>query len=165
MANKYRLQRLFRDSRTRIVIPDLSITATAAIINIVSSYVTNPTKTDKNFFSLDAVKSNFNNRLGNEFDLKDEGIMGLVTNIINLLVIGFGVTKLETQQEYVMPFSKGIGSTGEVIYSYFINNPTVYPTTVGLYNDQNNLLAVAKLSKPIQKDFTKEALIRVKLDF
>tara|TARA_R110001606_G_scaffold170236_1_gene315616 strand:+ start:239 stop:1288 length:1050 start_codon:yes stop_codon:yes gene_type:complete len=57
------------------------------------------------------------------------------------------------------------GSTGEVIYSYFINNPTVYPTTVGLYNDQNNLLAVAKLSKPIQKDFTKEALIRVKLDF
>jgi hypothetical protein len=57
------------------------------------------------------------------------------------------------------------GSTGEVIYSYFINNPTVYPTTVGLYNDNNDLLAVAKLSKPIQKDFTKEALIRVKLDF
>ena len=57
------------------------------------------------------------------------------------------------------------GSTGEVIYSYFINNPTVYPTTVGLYNDSNDLLAVAKLSKPIQKDFTKEALIRVKLDF
>tara|TARA_R110002167_G_scaffold19977_2_gene73223 strand:+ start:535 stop:1563 length:1029 start_codon:yes stop_codon:yes gene_type:complete len=57
------------------------------------------------------------------------------------------------------------GSTGEVIYPYFINNPTVYPTTVGLYNDSNDLLAVAKLSKPIQKDFTKEALIRVKLDF
>jgi len=57
------------------------------------------------------------------------------------------------------------GSTGEVIYSYFINNPTVFPTTVGLYNDNNDLLAVAKLSKPIQKDFTKEALIRVKLDF
>ena len=57
------------------------------------------------------------------------------------------------------------GSTGEVIYSYFINNPTVFPTTVGLYNDSNDLLAVAKLSKPIQKDFTKEALIRVKLDF
>jgi hypothetical protein len=26
-------------------------------------------------------------------------------------------------------------------------------------------LAVAKLSKPLTKDFTKEALIRVKLDF
>ena len=38
-------------------------------------------------------------------------------------------------------------------------------TTVGLYNDVNELLAVAKLSKPLNKDFTKEALIRVKLDF
>ena len=57
------------------------------------------------------------------------------------------------------------GSTGEVIYSYFINNPQVYPTTVGLYNDSNELLATAKLSRPIQKDFTKEALIRIKLDF
>ena len=57
------------------------------------------------------------------------------------------------------------GSTGEVIYTYFIDNPNTFPTTVGLYNDSNDLLAVAKLSKPIQKDFTKEALIRVKLDF
>ena len=57
------------------------------------------------------------------------------------------------------------GSTGEVIYPLFINSPTTYITTVGLYNDTNELLAVAKLSKPLQKDFTKEALIRVKLDF
>ena len=57
------------------------------------------------------------------------------------------------------------GSTGEVIYSSFINNPQTYITTVGLYNDANELLAVAKLSRPLVKDFTKEALIRVKLDF
>jgi len=57
------------------------------------------------------------------------------------------------------------GSTGQVIYSQFINNPQTYITTVGLYNDANELLAVAKLSKPLVKDFTKEALIRVKLDF
>jgi len=57
------------------------------------------------------------------------------------------------------------GSTGEVIFNDFINNPTTYITTVGLYNDNNDLLAVAKLSKPLKKDFTKEALIRVKLDF
>ena len=57
------------------------------------------------------------------------------------------------------------GSTGEVAYNYFINNPQTYMTTVGLYNDENDLLAVAKLSKPLNKDFTKEALIRVKLDF
>ena len=57
------------------------------------------------------------------------------------------------------------GSTGEVLYSSFINNPTTYVTTVGLYNNASELLAVAKLSTPLEKDFTKEALIRVKLDF
>jgi hypothetical protein len=57
------------------------------------------------------------------------------------------------------------GSTGEVIYNYFINNPQTYMTSIGLYNDSNELLAVAKLSKPLNKDFTKEALVRVKLDF
>jgi hypothetical protein len=57
------------------------------------------------------------------------------------------------------------GSTGEVLYSDFINNPQTYITTVGLYNDNNELLAVAKLSRPLSKDFTSEALIRVKLDF
>jgi len=57
------------------------------------------------------------------------------------------------------------GSTGTVIYSNFINNPQTYPTTIGLYNDNNELLAVAKLSRPLLKDFTKEALVRVKLDF
>ena len=57
------------------------------------------------------------------------------------------------------------GSTGEVIFDNFINNPQSYITTVGLYNDTSDLLAVAKLSRPLRKDFTKEALIRVKLDF
>ena len=57
------------------------------------------------------------------------------------------------------------GSTGDVLYSNFINSPQTYVTTVGFYNDTNELLAVAKLSKPLTKDFTKEALVRVKLDF
>jgi hypothetical protein len=57
------------------------------------------------------------------------------------------------------------GSTGDVIFSTFINSPQTFMTTVGFYNDTNDLLAVAKLSKPLTKDFTKEALIRVKLDF
>lgn len=57
------------------------------------------------------------------------------------------------------------GSTGEVLYDAFINAPQTFITSVGLYNDNNELLAVAKLSKPLKKDFTKEALVRVKLDF
>jgi hypothetical protein len=34
-----------------------------------------------------------------------------------------------------------------------------------MYNDSNELMAVAKLSRPLIKDFTKESLLRVKLDF
>ena len=44
-------------------------------------------------------------------------------------------------------------------------NPKVFITTVGLYNDAFELVAIAKLSQPVAKDFTKEALIRVKLDY
>ena len=57
------------------------------------------------------------------------------------------------------------GSTGAVLFNSFINNPTTYITTVGMYNRTNELVAVAKLSRPLPKDFTKELLVRVKLDF
>ena len=56
-------------------------------------------------------------------------------------------------------------STGAVLFSEFIENPTTYITTVGLYNRPGELLAVAKLSRPLEKNFTKELLVRVKLDF
>ena len=52
-----------------------------------------------------------------------------------------------------------------MLYNNFINAPQTFVTTIGMYNDENELLAVAKLSKPLIKDFTKEALVRVKLDF
>lgn len=54
---------------------------------------------------------------------------------------------------------------GTLKYDSMIENPKVYITTVGLYNDNQDLLAVAKLSQPLPKDFTKEALIKVKLDY
>lgn len=57
------------------------------------------------------------------------------------------------------------GSLGQLAYSTFINDPQTYITTVGLYNDRRELLAVAKLSRPLLKSFTREALIKVKLDF
>lgn len=47
----------------------------------------------------------------------------------------------------------------------FVDSPQAFPTTVGLYNDANELVAVAKLSRPLIKDFNKEALLRIKLDF
>lgn len=57
------------------------------------------------------------------------------------------------------------GSIGQFSVSSFERDPKVYITTVGLYDDANELLAVAKVSKPIEKSFDKEVAIKVKLDF
>lgn len=40
-----------------------------------------------------------------------------------------------------------------------------FPTTVGLYDANDNLLAVAKMSRPIEKNDEKDITIRVRLDF
>jgi hypothetical protein len=57
------------------------------------------------------------------------------------------------------------GSVGAFVQPLFERDPKVYITTVGLYDDANELLAVAKTSKPIEKSFDKEVAIKVKLDF
>lgn len=57
------------------------------------------------------------------------------------------------------------GSNGDFRQTTFLGDPKVYITSVGLYNNDNELLAVAKLSKPILKSFSNEVLIKVKLDF
>ena len=57
------------------------------------------------------------------------------------------------------------GSVGQFTQALFEKDPHVYITTVGLYDDSNELLAVAKTSKPIEKSFDKEIAIKVKLDF
>ena len=45
------------------------------------------------------------------------------------------------------------------------DNPATYITTIGLYSEQNELLAVAKLSEPIKKTPSTEATFRVRLDY
>jgi len=57
------------------------------------------------------------------------------------------------------------GSVGAFVQPLFERDPHVYITSVGLYDDANELLAVAKTSKPIEKSFDKEIAIKVKLDF
>lgn len=58
-----------------------------------------------------------------------------------------------------------ITANGELRQSIMINSPETFITAVGLYNDGGDLLAVAKLSRPLLKSFNKEALIRIKLDY
>lgn len=52
-----------------------------------------------------------------------------------------------------------------LVQSDFKKDPRVYITTVGLLNSSNELLAVAKLSKPVKKSYSEEVLLRVRLDF
>jgi len=57
------------------------------------------------------------------------------------------------------------GSNGAFKQPTFANNPKTYITSVGLYNSNQELLGVAKLSQPILKSFSNEVLVKVKLDF
>ena len=109
---------------------------------------------------------------------------GAVNNTNNLLVLetiqsgsSFQLNSKETiSSDYVFVRIKNaeynyttnpsfITGSGNLLYSNYINNPQTYITTVGMYNNNNELLAVAKLSKPLVKDFTKECLVRIKLDW
>lgn len=56
-------------------------------------------------------------------------------------------------------------SDGTLLYDDFAYNPKTYITSIGLYNDNNEMLAVAKLSQPVEKSFDKEALVKIRLDF
>lgn len=57
------------------------------------------------------------------------------------------------------------GSEGDLAEPTFIGNPQVYITSVGLYNDAKELLAVGKVSRPIKKNFSTEALIKMALQY
>ena len=56
-------------------------------------------------------------------------------------------------------------ANNNVRFTSMQSNPKVFITTVGLYNSAQELLAIAKLSQPILKSTSREALIKVKLDF
>ena len=58
-----------------------------------------------------------------------------------------------------------IRQRGDIKQSEFLTDPKVYPTSVGLYNNNNELVAIAKLSRPAQKTFSNELLVKVRLDF
>jgi hypothetical protein len=57
------------------------------------------------------------------------------------------------------------GSEGQFFHPCFDTNPQTYITSVGLYNDFNELLAIAKLSKPINKSYDNDVLIKIRLNW
>ena len=58
-----------------------------------------------------------------------------------------------------------LSSSRLVVKNNSQDNPVSYPTAVGLYSPDNELMAVAKLSEPLKKDPTNEFTLRVRLDY
>ena len=54
---------------------------------------------------------------------------------------------------------------GTIKHNCFTDEPVTYITTVGLYNNALDLLAVAKLSKPIQKTENTDVLLKIRLNW
>ena len=57
------------------------------------------------------------------------------------------------------------GSKNKIRAANMHGNPQTFITGVGLYNSAGQLLAIAKLSKPLLKNFATEATIKVKLTY
>jgi len=56
-------------------------------------------------------------------------------------------------------------SANKIRHEAMLGNPQVYISHIGLYNRSGQIMAVANLSKPILKNFSTEATIKVKLTF
>ena len=57
------------------------------------------------------------------------------------------------------------GSTYEIRHDDMVTNPQTFISEVGLYDNQNSLLAIGKLSSPINKNFSSEAIVKVRLTY
>ena len=57
------------------------------------------------------------------------------------------------------------GSQYDIRHSDMINNPQVYITEVGLYDDAGELMAIGRLSSALEKNFSSEAIVKVRLTY
>lgn len=95
---------------------------------------------------------------GNYFQMKRKEQISSTHFFIRATSGKFNATTNETY------YTQSVAGTKQVIAG-LAAEPKTYITTVGLYNESSDLLAIAKLSKPILKSRAREALIKVKLDF
>jgi len=135
------------------VFPDLNV----ILINpdiVGSGYITTPSRTANTNTSSSLLLFN-SIKLGANCQLKSQETVSS----------RYFFTRVKNNEFNYTTNPSVINTSGSLLYDTLIDNPQTYVTTVGMYNDNNELLAVAKLSRPLQKDFTKELLVRVKLDF
>lgn len=139
---------------------------------------------DNAIIIIDAVSLNlsasFNTVTGS--NIAGDNAFKLFTSISGSGVLGTGygfsarsVEKKETAYYYVRvrPASANYsnnptfvsGSKNVIRDTKFVNDPNVYVTSIGLYNQNRELLAIAKMSKPVKKNFNSELSVTVKLEY
>jgi len=57
------------------------------------------------------------------------------------------------------------GSQYKIRHKDMQNNPQTYITEVGLYDDNSSLMAIGRLSAALEKNFSSEAIIKVRLTY
>ena len=57
------------------------------------------------------------------------------------------------------------GSDYTIRHSDMVTNPQTYISEVGLYDNQSNLIAVGRLSSALNKNFSSEAIVKVRLTY
>jgi hypothetical protein len=107
-------------------------------------------------------------------DISGSSLMNFITSsnvtmsfssTYNIYETQYKCTIRESEFNFSLNPSLLSGSTNEVIYSFATGSTfSPYITTVGLYNDNQELLAVAKLSQPLPSSYTTDMNILVNLD-
>jgi len=93
---------------------------------------------------------------------------------------GSGITLRSEEQQYVYDYfcrakaneynlSQNLtfwsGSQYDIRHSDMVTNPQTFISEVGLYDSQNALVAVGRVSSPINKNFSSEAIVKVRLTY
>jgi len=65
----------------------------------------------------------------------------------------------------MMNITENITGIDETTGKQLLNESAGYVTSVALYNDKNEMMAIAKLNKPVRKDSDHNVNINIKLDF
>ncbi len=147
---------------------------------------------DKGVLIIDAVSSSLNLNLGTvSSSLDGDNAIRLFKSISGSGALGVGFTARSVSVKDVSyyyvrvparignsPNNNNVGlalysnnptfvssSRNEIQETAFINDPAVYITSIGMYNDSGELLAVAKMSKPIKKTPNSELSVTVRLEY
>ena len=130
----------YLDDNNGLILPDIGII-------LIKDFITDPTLTP----SAEILNDFF------------DGLVSITLTSEESISAIYLFSRIENQEYNYSKNPSFVNNDGTLINERFIQNPQTYITTIGFYNPNNELLAVAKLSQPIPKNFTTEALIKAKL--